>query len=292
MSIPPCIFALVISSKDTGYDNRNHSIHHPAPAGCSPPGPVEGTAGEVRPALRQGGVYAVRRAPNAQLPVRSLRRHPPPGGVQASHPDQVNPLEINLTQAYINHNAPIDHRRISEQVKAAQQDYQAKIEQKEAELKKAEDFLNAPCLSQQETTELRDLYRTIAKALHPDLHPDQGREECDLFIKAASAYRKGDIQTLRQISILIQTKNIQDIPGQDLLTLIEKAKESIAIFQERIDLMNAQFSFIYRDKILDPQWIKEQQEAMKERITNALNRLKELKDYLMMLKLWNPDSSN
>ncbi len=201
-------------------------------------------------------------------------------------------LEINLTQAYINHNAPIDHRRISEQVKAAQQDYQAKIEQKEAELKKAEDFLNAPCLSQQETTELRDLYRTIAKALHPDLHPDQGREECDLFIKAASAYRKGDIQTLRQISILIQTKNIQDIPGQDLLTLIEKAKESIAIFQERIDLMNAQFPFIYRDKILDPQWIKEQQEAMKERITNALNRLKELKDYLMMLKLWNPDSSS
>lgn len=201
-------------------------------------------------------------------------------------------LEINLTQAYINHNAPIDHRRVSEQVKAAQQDYQAKIEQKEAELKKAEDFLNAPCLSQQETTELRDLYRTIAKALHPDLHPDQGREECDLFIKAASAYRKGDSQTLRQISILIQTKNIQDIPGQDLLTLIEKAKESIAIFQERIDLMNAQFPFIYRDKILDPQWIKEQQEAMKERITNALNRLKELKDYLMMLKLWNPDSSS
>ena len=198
-------------------------------------------------------------------------------------------LEINLTQAYINHNAPIDHRRISDQVKAAQQDYQAKIEQKEAELKKAEDFLNAPCLSKQETTELRNLYRTIAKALHPDLHPDQGREECDLFIKAASAYRKGDIQTLRQISILIQTKNIQDIPGQDLL---EKAKESIAIFQERIDLMNAQFPFIYRDKILDPQWIKEQQEAMKERITNALNRLKELKDYLMMLKLWNPDSSS
>ena len=201
-------------------------------------------------------------------------------------------LEINLTQAYINHNAPIDHRRISDQVKAAQQDYQAKIEQKEAELKKAEDFLSAPCLSQQETTELRNLYRTIAKALHPDLHPDQGREECDLFIKAASAYRKGDIQTLRQISILLQTKNIQDIPGQDLLTLIEKAKESIAIFQERIDLMNAQFPFIYRDKILDPQWIKEQQEAMKERITNALNRLKELKDYLMMIKLWNPDSSS
>ncbi|MBQ2103627.1 MAG: hypothetical protein II478_00460 [Bacteroidales bacterium] len=204
-------------------------------------------------------------------------------------------LEINLTQAYINHNAPIDHRRISEQVKAAQQDYQAKIEQKEAELKKAEDFLNAPCLSQQETTELRDLYRTIAKALHPDLHPDQGREECDLFIKAASAYRVGDLQTLRQIALLIQANSpdaLNCLPDQDLLTLIEKAKESIAIFQERIDLMNDQFPFIYRDKILDPQWIKEQQEELKERIKKAFARLKELQDYLMMLKLWNPDSSS
>ena len=204
-------------------------------------------------------------------------------------------LEINLVQAYINHNAPIDHDRIQTQVKAAQQEYQARIEQKEAELKQAEDYLNSPCLSKEETTELRDLYRMIAKALHPDLHPDQSREECDLFIKAASAYRVGDLQTLRQIALLIQANSpdaLNCLPDQDLLTLIEKAKESIAIFQERIDLMNEQFPFIYRDKILDPQWIKEQQEELKERIKKATARLKELQDYLMMLKLWNPDSSS
>ena len=204
-------------------------------------------------------------------------------------------LEISLTQAYINHNAPIDHYRIEEQVKAARREYQARIEQKEAELKQAEEYLNAPCLSKEETKELRDLYRMIAKALHPDLHPDQGREECDLFIKAASAYRKGDVQTLRQIALLIQTNNLDalnGLPNEDLLTLIEKARESIAIFQERIDLMNSQFPFIYRDRILDPQWIKEQQQELKERIAKAQSRLKELQDYLMMLKLWNPDSSS
>ena len=207
-------------------------------------------------------------------------------------------LEINLTQAYINHNSPIDHTRIQAQVEAAQKEYQTRIEQKEAELKKAEDFLNSPCLSKEETAELRDLYRMIAKALHPDLHPDQKREECDLFIRAASAYRMGDLQTLRQIVLLLQTNKpdalngLSDLPNEDLLSLIEKAKESIAIYQERIDLMNSQFPFIYRDKILDPQWIKEQQEELKERIEKATARLKELKEYLMMLKLWNPDSSS
>lgn len=204
-------------------------------------------------------------------------------------------LEINLVQAYINHNAPIDHYRIEEQVKAARKEYQARIEQKEAELKKAEDYLNSPCLSKVETKELRDLYRIIAKALHPDLHPDQSRENCDLFIRAASAYRQGDVQTLRQIALILQTSNFESLsglPDQDLLTLIEKARESIAIFQERIDLMNSQFPFTYRNKILDPQWIKEQQEELKERISKATARLKELQDYLMMLKLWNPDSSS
>ena len=204
-------------------------------------------------------------------------------------------LEINLVQAYINHNAPIDHYRIEEQVKAARKEYQARIEQKEAELKKAEDYLNSPCLSKVETKELRDLYRIIAKALHPDLHPDQSRENCDLFIRAASAYRQGDLQTLRQIALILQTSNFESLnglPDQDLLTLIEKARESIAIFQERIDLMNSQFPFTYRNKILDPQWIKEQQEELKERISKATARLKELQDYLMMLKLWNPDSSS
>ena len=204
-------------------------------------------------------------------------------------------LEINLVQAYINHNAPIDHYRIEEQVKAARKEYQARIEQKEAELKKAEDYLNSPCLSKVETKELRDLYRIIAKALHPDLHPDQSRENCDLFIRAASAYRQGDLQTLRQIALILQTSNFESLnglPDQDLLTLIEKARESIAIFQERIDLMNSQFPFTYRNKILDPQWIKEQQEELKERISKATARLKELQDYLMMLKLWTPDSSS
>ena len=37
--------------------------------------------------------------------------------------------------------------------------------------------------------ELRGLYRMIAKALHPDLHPDLTERERDLFLRAVSAYR-------------------------------------------------------------------------------------------------------
>ena len=203
---------------------------------------------------------------------------------------QLTNLEINLVQAYINHNAPIDQRRIDDQVKAAQLEYNARLEQKEAELKAAEDYLNSPVLSLAETMELRDLYYKLAKALHPDLNPNQTKEERDLFLKATIAYRNGDLQALRQIALAVEGANVKDIPEDSLQTLIEKARESIAIFQERIDLMNTQFPFIFREQILNPEWIREQQEEMKERIDKAKTRLQELKEYLMMLKLWKPDS--
>ena len=205
---------------------------------------------------------------------------------------QMANLQINLIQGYINHNAPIDQARIEEKLKAAQLEYKARLEQKEAELKAAENYLNSPALSLEASKELRDLYRLLAKALHPDLNPNQTQEEHDLFLKATSAYRMGDLQALRQIALSLENKNIEDIPKDDLPTLIEKARESIEIFQERIDLMNAQFPFIFKDQILNPEWIKEQQAELTERIEKAKTRLQELQNYIIILKSWKPDSSS
>lgn len=199
-------------------------------------------------------------------------------------------LEVDLVQAYINHNAPIDQERIDTQLKAAQEDYKAQLEQREAEIKAAEEYLNSPALSIEESRELRDLYRMLAKALHPDLHPNQTPEEHDLFLKAVSAYRNGDLHALRQIALALEGQKVENIPGDDLPTLIEKAREAVAIYQERIDLMNSQFPFIYRDRILNPEWIREQQVEIGERLAKAKARLQEIKNYLMMLKLWKPES--
>ena len=54
--------------------------------------------------------------------------------------------------------------------------------------------------------------------------------------------------------------------------------------------MNAVFPFIYRDKLTNSEWIKEQQVEIAERITNAKKQLEQSKNYLMMLKIWKPDS--
>lgn len=199
-------------------------------------------------------------------------------------------LEAQLYQAYINRNERPNEQQIAERLRLEQEKFKGEIEDKEAQIKAAQDYLNAPTYSKEETDELRNLYRIIAKALHPDLHPDQSQKDHDMFMKAVAAYRMGDIHVLRQIALAITEEKIEDLPEDDLPALIQKAQASVDSFKKRIDKMNAEFPFIYRDKLKNEDWVKEQKVEISERISAAKKLLEEKQNYLMMLKLWKPDS--
>ena len=95
---------------------------------------------------------------------------------------------------------------------------------------------------------------------------------------------------LRQIALALTEQSIGDIPEIDLPRLIEKAQETVDSFKHRIDQMNSVFPFIYRDKLTNADWIKEQQVEIAERISAAKKQLEQSRNYLMMIKLWKPDS--
>lgn len=199
-------------------------------------------------------------------------------------------LEAQLFQAYINRNERPDEEQIAHRISLEKAKFKDELEEKEASIKAAQDYLNAPSYSKEETEELRDLYRMIAKALHPDLHPEQTQKERDMFLKAVSAYRIGDIFVLRQIALALTEESIVDIPETDLPRLIEKAQETVNSFKHRIEQMNSVFPFIYRDNLTNADWIKEQQVEIAERIATAKKQLEQTMNYLMMLKIWKPDS--
>ena len=113
-----------------------------------------------------------------------------------------------------------------------------------------------------------------------------------MFLKAVAAYRIGDIHVLRQIGLALTEETITEIPETALPQLIEKARASVEAFQQRIDQMNGLFPFIYREQLRNPEWIMEQQVEITERIATAKKELEQRKNYLLMLKLWNPDSLN
>lgn len=198
--------------------------------------------------------------------------------------------EAKLIQSYINRNERPDTERIAEQIRMAQAAYKTELEQKEADIRAAHAFLISPAMSLEESTELRDLYRMIAKSLHPDLHPDADQKEKDLFVKAVSAYRVGDIHVLCQIALALSDEPVEDIPDMNLPHLIDQARKTVEEFENRIARMNGEFPFIYRKQLADKEWVKQQHAELTERIKQVKAQVEEANNYLMMLKLWKPES--
>lgn len=199
-------------------------------------------------------------------------------------------LEISLRQSYINRNETVNEYAVSEKIEFAQQKYKIEIDQKEAEIKAAQDYLKSPAMSVEESNEIRELYRMIAKTLHPDLNPNVSQKEKDLFLKAIAAYRIGDIHVLRQVALAISEEKIEDIPEDNLPTLIESARKSIREFEKRIEAMEREFPFIYRNQLKDENWIKEQKVEISEHISAAKAKIEKLTNYLTILKLWKKES--
>ncbi len=99
----------------------------------------------------------------------------------------------------------------------------AQQQNEEAKKRLAGDFL-----SENETKELKEIYRNIAKQLHPDLNENLTDEQRELFFKAAEAYKSGDIMLMRMLDAA--TKSI-DVDAADESTM-EKLKNQ----RERLKL--------------------------------------------------------
>lgn len=54
-------------------------------------------------------------------------------------------------------------------------------------------------LSEEDTAEVKKLYRSIVKNLHPDLNPKATEAEKELFYQATEAYEQGDLSALQVI---------------------------------------------------------------------------------------------
>lgn len=181
--------------------------------------------------------------------------------------------EIELVQIYINRNEPIDQKKVDEDLQSALSQFLVLLENKKTEIKKARRFLAIPLMTAGNSQELTLLYRLIAKSLHPDLNPNLNPDLQDLFLRAISAYQERDIDALRHIVQMINSGKEADLSKEEIKMLMDQARKSIAIFQERIDQMNARFPFTCRDKLKDKMWVVERQETLKEEIVviNSVN---------------------
>lgn len=199
-------------------------------------------------------------------------------------------LRLSLIQSYVNRNQAPDYEAIDEKIRIEKENYQRILNEKMADIKAAKEYLAAPLMSQEESRELRAVYMLLVKKLHPDINPGQPERHKELFLKVVAAYKTQDLNTLRQILLMLDTDSIEDLPEDTLQDHIDKLEKTVEGIRERIKELESQFPFNLRDKIYDKEWVEEQQNLLKESI-KALNEKKQsLEQIILAYRSWNPES--
>lgn len=128
--------------------------------------------------------------------------------------------------------------------------------------------------------ELKSLYKKIAKALHPDLHPAFTEQENRLFVDAITAYKNGDIDTIRLIEAVTRTTEadqnkdgkIDDTEEKNAVTELMKQQDYIVFgigeLRTQIVEIKKQFPYKYKTVLEDPEQVKEIQDRLNQALTD------------------------
>ena len=173
---------------------------------------------------------------------------------------------------------PLD-KKAQEQAKRART--RAQVSQKASQFlannaEEAKDFL--PSAS------LKELYRQIAKLIHPDLTTDKQEHEFrkKIMVEVNQAYEKGDEIKLRRILRQIFNGNQIMEEGEDLAAEIAQVKERITSIQTEITKIKKQSIYQLRERVLKAQ--KEGQDLLAEMAAKLKEKLQESKQRLALLK--------
>ncbi|WP_026522836.1 hypothetical protein [Butyrivibrio sp. VCB2001] len=137
--------------------------------------------------------------------------------------------------------------------------------------------------------ELKRLYRSIMKKLHPDANPDATEAEMELLRKAQKAYSEGDLETLRDIADQIDdteiTEKYSDTP-EDIIKLRElraKLAEKVEILIIHIDEIKNSFPYNEKDFLADEEAVARRQEELAEFNKACADKIIELQEKVLEL---------
>lgn len=135
--------------------------------------------------------------------------------------------EAELIRERLNREEAVDLAEIRRKLDEEFLEYKRRLEEKMAEMAEALRRSQAQLLSEEETKELKRLYRQIVKRLHPDLVPDLTETQKDLFLQAVEAYERGDLDTIRFIAALTEEKNLPETMTADAMQSLRNMAEHL-----------------------------------------------------------------
>ena len=186
--------------------------------------------------------------------------------------------KIDLIQAKKNRQEKVVLSAIEETLDEEFAEYQRQLDEQINKMNKALDHSKGTPLTDEETKEIKKIYRNIVKALHPDLHPEVTPAQVQLFQNAVEAYEHGDLNSLRIISTMVAEPVVVE-PSENALTVLAKEKERLSktleLIREQIATIKSEYPYTMKELVESPEKIAEK----KSEIEETLNELKEAYEF-------------
>jgi hypothetical protein len=179
--------------------------------------------------------------------------------------------KIELVVACINKEEPVDLINIELQIATELANAEKTILQAAADLDNAT-FLLSHLATPSHGKELKDLYKQLAKQLHPDVNTNLTDKQKELWHIVQQAYNNGDLEKLRAIPIVYQNelKNAEDaflqLSEEELLLKIKVLQEGIHVLEREMLAIKQEFPFCMQDEILDDEWIANQKQDLQKEL--------------------------
>lgn len=126
--------------------------------------------------------------------------------------------KTELIQAKLNRQESINMEQIEKDLDLEYGEYVEFLNDEIDKMNNALERTNGEILSEEETCEIKKLYRSIMKTLHPDI----SSEQLSLFHNAVTAYENGDLDTLRIIGTMVSDSPLTSISEDSLTELINE----------------------------------------------------------------------
>jgi hypothetical protein len=193
--------------------------------------------------------------------------------------------QVELIRAAVNRQESIEENRIEKQLDDEFQEWYKKIKEQYQKVKEAEDRLNS-LMSDDQNKEFKKLYRQLVFKLHPDLNPNQTKDEENLWHRVQLAYEGGDLEEMRSLAIILdaQYETVELPSSKDVL---QKRKEKLTEqIQKTINTMSEleqKFPFNIIGKLADNDWVNTKVEEIQEQINQWQEKCKHYEDLIKVL---------
>lgn len=181
--------------------------------------------------------------------------------------------KLELIQTAANREEPIEMDEVEATLTQELEEWEREIARFRAEnTGRVAAFGTGEYLTLEQTAEIKSLYRTVCKRLHPDIAGDLTAMEKALLLAAQNAYEAGDLPRMRAIEVSTRYREKQPAPDpntditDELGLEIALLKTTLAGLLEEVSELKEAFPYSHIDLLRDEEWIVAEVGAVQRRI--------------------------